>query len=291
MRPVRRLLVPSLVSALTLACAPPASVPASAGRAPVVIAPPTDSFAPPWVIRHDGAMRTHDIRVVAELATSADAVDTALVTDTIMSELVASWSEASMSWPRRILGRVDQYRVGRHTDSLSTSADLPLPLSFSTSQAAPGAQPTFVAPDVAGCGIPGLSAVHGLRDLWLSLPDTLQPGAAWRDTSTYRFCRDGIPLLASVEREFHVLGARSSPLGLVVDVRRTSTGRIEGAGVQFGDSVRIEGVAAGEMTYELAASGARVLSGTGTSSLTLTLRGTRRTHRMTQRSRIEIRER
>ncbi len=282
-----------MVAATTSACARGTAAPERprpAAPAPVVVVD-TPSIAAPWVVRRTAVPHEHRILVTATLESR---VDTTTRTDTVRSELVATWQGpgADNVWPRRFAGTLDDYRTGSGADSLAGVGGLALPLPFSALQRSPSVQPEFTAPDAAACGDAGGGLVQGVRDLWIALPDTLRPGATWRDSSTYVLCRDSIPLHVTVVRAFEVAGAASLGAdGIVATIVRRTTSRLRGTGTQFGDPVTIEGQGEGLMMFEVAIAGGRVRGASGDAVLTLTLRGSRRSQELTQRSRTEILER
>ncbi len=275
------------------ACAPGTPAPERPRPSP----PPSEavvdspSVSAPWVVRRTGASHEHRIIVSATLESR---VDTVVRFDSVRSELLATWRgpTSSSGWPRGLIGTVDAYAVAAGGDSLVAVAGLQLPLSFAASQRSAQVQPEFSAPDAASCASIAGGIVQGVRDLWLSLPDTLRAGATWRDSAAYVVCRDSIPLALTVVRTFEVGRAASiGAEGLVITIMRRTVSQLRGSGTQFGEPVTIEGRGEGMMIYEVGLSGARVRGATGDAVLTLTLRGSRRVQELTQRSRTEILER
>jgi hypothetical protein len=269
------------------ACAPTAAPPA-ARPVPVIEPVERDPMTPPWRVQRTGAPQTQTIDVVAELVSR---VDTLRRVDSLQSELTVRWSSPSVSFPRRFLGGLQDYRVAVGVDSLATPPGLFLPIPFSAEQSDPSRQPVFTTPDAGRCDSPSYSLLHGVRDVWLSLPESLHPGQEWSDSAEYVVCRDSIPLRTAVDRLFRVTGALTRDSAVVVTIERRTTTTITGEGLQFGEPVRIEGAGEGALMLEVALDGARVVFGSGESELRLTLIGRRRTQELTQRSRIAIRER
>lgn len=293
MRPgARALILTWLATAVVsaVACAP--AGPRSPGRAPApeVVAEQPEPAPEAWVVRRDGTPRRHAFWIRAELASQRDA-DTTVRLDSLHARFEVAWSEPTTTWPRRWIGAVSNYRSGAVADSLTVVPELTTPLRFVAGQATPGTGPVFGEPDLGRCDLPGSGALLAVRDLWPPLPDTIRPGQVWRDSTTAVVCLDSIPVVTVVRREFEVVGTVDAPQDVVLEVVRRSVTTLRGSGRQFGDSVRVEGRGDAVMVYRIAPDGARILSADGDATLTVTLRGSRRSAGTTQRSRIEIRER
>ncbi len=244
-----------------------------------------DSAAPPWHVRGTERPRAQRVDVVAALESRIDSVTRV---DTISSRAWYDWSEYPGSSPRRVAGMVRAFAVRSGGDSLWRVLDAPaLPVSFVAESPWPGAAPELVLPRAEACDAQA-AIVPGWRETWVAPPATLVVGTTWRDSSSTPVCRDGIVLRTATQREFVVTGAVLRDGALRILVRRRSAGTITGSGVQFGDSVRFEGRLEGEMQLELLPAGAVIASGSGTSTLHLTMRGRRRTQELVQRSALEI---
>ena len=246
-----------------------------------------DPFGAPWVVR-DGGMRRSQLVEVRALLTSQ--VDSFVRVDTLRSLLEFAWGDVPETDPPRIAGLVSDARVGLGGDSLATPRGLTLPYSFTSEIRAPTAQPTFLVPDAAACNSAAAALVHGVRETWLSLPDTLWPGRSWRDSTNYPTCRDGVALTLEVVREFTPTGARLRDGQLVVLLTRRTRSTVRGEGTQFGEPISITGEGEGEMTLEVALVAGAIMVAEGTSELRLEMRGRRRVQHLVQESRILIRE-
>lgn len=293
MRPGARALILSWLATAVVtavACAP--AGPRGPGRAPApeVVAEQPEPSPEAWVVRRDGTPRRHEFLIRAELASQRDA-DTTVRLDSLHARFEVGWSEPTTTWPRRWIGAVSDYRSGAVADSLTVVPELTTSLRFVAGQATPGTGPTFSEPDLARCDAPGVGALLAVRDLWPSLPDTLRAEQAWHDSTTSVVCLDSIPVVTTVRREFRVVGGVGATPDVVLEVVRRSVTTLRGAGRQFGDSVRVEGRGDAVMVYRIAPDGARILAADGEATLTVTLRGSRRSAGTTQRSRIEIRKR
>jgi hypothetical protein len=216
--------------------------------------------------------------------------DTLVRVDTLSGELEVAWSDVPGSAPPRIAGLVSDYRAARGADAAMAPAGITLPFSFTAERRAEGTQPTFVIPDAARCDLPIAAAVQPLRDLWMSPPDTLREGAAWEDSTRHNICRDGVMIEVATHRRFTATGARLRDGQLVVLVARASRTTLAGAGLQFGDSVFVVGAGEGNATLELSLGGGVIIAGEGTSELRVDFRGSRRSQRVVQESRLTIRE-
>jgi hypothetical protein len=165
---------------------------------------------------------------------------------------------------------------------------LSMPVSFLATQQRPDAQPAFTQPADTACDARA-AVVQALRETWLAPPGRLAVGTAWRDSSEYLLCRDGIPLRARSVRSYVVDGAEVYAGQLVVRVQRASATTLAGRGVQFGDSVTIGGAGNATATLRLSLDGAAIVAGEGSSELRLQLEGRRRTQQLVQHGALVIR--
>lgn len=263
------------------------------GRAKPDATPPVDGVAVPrdpaaaWIVRRTGAPVEQTIHIAAVLESRYDTVSAPRI-DTVQSQLTVTWSEPSMGYPRRFLGSVTDYRVGGVVgDTLSRLPEIALPFSFNARQPVPSSIPEFITPG-ADCGVSPGMVVPVVRELWLSMPDTLRPGREWADSGTYTVCRDSIPLTVRVTRLFRVVDGTWRDSAVVVRVERRSTTRLDGSGRQFGEPVRITGEGTGTMMYEVDVQSGVAAFASGDAELHLTLISRRRTQQLTQRSRISL---
>ena len=130
--------------------------------------------------------------------------------------------------------------------------------------------------------------MQGVRDLWLSLPDTIDAEMRWADSSSHVSCRDSIPLTTTVHRDFRVTGAMVREGEVVLTIERRTRTHVEGAGLQLGDSVTISAEGSGAAMFEVSLATGTAVFASGESELRLTLRGSRRTQSLVQRSRISL---
>lgn len=251
-----------------------------------VPAPAVDAAAPPWRTTDAGAPRSQRLRAAAVLHTR---VDSAVRSDTITSDIVVSWSQVPDSVPARFVGMLERYAVRVNADTAwRTPAALELPSPFVAVQERPNSQPLLLFPRGGSCDSPAAIATEAWRDSWLQLPASVTPNSAWSDTTDYTLCRDGIPLVVRAVRRFVVEGVRPGAEGLLLLLRRESQLALAGHGVQFGDSVQVQGEGSGSLQLAVALRGGAIVAGDGTSTLRLELRGSRRTQVLEQHSTLTL---
>lgn len=252
--------------------------------------PPASPLAAPWVVQRTGAQVEQTITVDAsvDLRSFIDDSLAQVRTDTLRSELTATWSMPDAEYPRRVAGTVTMYQIRESDDSLRAPAGVRLPIPFVAQQDAPTWQPRFITPDAAACADPAAVIVQGMREVWLSLPDTLRPGQTWRDSTSHVVCRDSIPLRIDVARTFRVTSALLRDGALIVSVERRTSTTFEGAGTQFGEPVIITGEGEGATMFEVALADGAVVFASGDSELRMTFTGRRKREDVVQRSRISI---
>jgi hypothetical protein len=279
----RALLVTATVTLMT-ACGgalPAARAPEAAPAA----AEPVDLLATPWRLGNGRAVRTQRIQVEAQLTSR---VDSAVRTDSVASELVVSWGDDLRSSSAPLPVRLVQYSVRVAPDTLWR---VPPGVTIGAELAAipvRGAVPALCSDPAPACTAANIAAVQGWQESWLGLPNAMELGTTWHDSTTYTVLRDSIPLAVTSVREFTVREAVVRAGAVVVIVDRRSTQQLDGEGRQFGEAVRITGSGEGVMRLEVALTSGAVLRGDGTSLLTLKLVGRRRTQTLTQESHLTI---
>ena len=277
---------PLVLALMAGACSP--LLPSQGRRGPATpVARAVDPLAPPWVVRDAGMRRKQQVEVRALLTSQ---VDSLVRVDTLRSFLEVAWSSVPGTTPPRVAGLITDVRGALGDAGLTAPAGLSLPFSFTSEIRDASSQPTFLVPDASSCSSVAGTVVHGVRETWLTLPDTLAPGRVWADSSVYLTCRDGIALTVEVVREFTPSVARRRDGQLVVLITRRSRSRVAGDGVQFGEPIVLLGEGEGLLSLEVALVGGVILYGEGTSELRLEMRGRRRSQRLVQESRILIRE-
>lgn len=270
---------------LTAGCAPaPRSGPAPRpGAAPA--AAPRDSLAGPWALRNAGRPRA---AVIVQRAELRSRVDSTWRVDSVASRTALEWSVAVGRVSSRVLGMVRSFELMIAGDSgWRAPAGLQFPVTFAASIEAEGAQPHLELSPALLCEARG-AAVQAFRETWLAAPPLVQRGATWRDSTTYPLCRDGIPLSATVVRDYEVVGSAVRDGALVLEVQRRSRSQLSGRGVQFGDTVQVAGQGAGDATLFVSPDCGAVVTARGQSVLRLELRGRRRTQELVQTGALEI---
>lgn len=279
----------AFVVACAVACAPP---PASVPRAE---RPPPDGIldSPAGarrVVRPSSAIRSHLVHLDAILVSRVDTVER---TDSLRATLGTTWTYAAppsgaRDVPARIAGSLTAFGVAFGGDAvMETPTALFLPVVYAAEHSSRERQPVFTLPRAEECGS-AAAALATLRELWVSLPETLTVGAAWADSAEFTTCRDSIPLVVSSARSHRVVGFESRAGHVVVRVDRSSLVRMSGAGSQFGEPLQVDAEGSGSTQLEISLESGAILSGTGESELRMTMRGRRRTQQLVQRTRLSI---
>jgi len=250
--------------------------------APAISTPPRAfNTTGPWVLAVAASQRvTIDTRAVVAIAS-----DTLTRIDTMQATLGASFVWASAAH-QRLDGLLADYRVSVGGVPPTAPAGLQVNKPFSAARTGAGAGVSFTLPaESSACTDPALSALQGLYDAWIPLPDTLRIGQVWSDTVQTLSCRDRIPLRAVVVRQFRVQQAEvENDARVVVVIDRTSRGRMSGAGEQFGEPVSLEGESTGTLRYIVDPALGRPLRASGTTSLKLSLKSKLRNQAVRQES-------
>lgn len=282
----RRFLIVWVVAASAACVAPrvrqmPAPAPTTA------VSPATPSLAGPWAL---GAFPASHKVVLSTQATVTIAGEGTTRVDTVQSVLAATYAWASRAH-LRLDGSLTDYRAGFGTQPLNVPAGLQLPRAFTAE--APGQMASFafrLPPESAACTDPALSALQGLHEAWVRLPDTLRTGAEWSDTVRTLSCRDRVPLRGSVARRFRIVRGELEADGrVVVMIDRFARGRLAGDGEQFGERVHLAGESSGTLRYAVDPVTGQILRATGASTLTLVLTSSRRTQQVRQESQLTVR--
>jgi hypothetical protein len=243
----------------------------------------------PWALSFAASQKVSiDTRAVVTIAS-----DTVTRVDTVQATLGASfvWTPASApGGRRRVDGLLIDYRVSVGGAPPSAPGGLQPNRPFSAVRSAAGGGLSFTLPaENLACTDPTLSALQGMHDAWIPLPDTLVIGREWSDTVHTLSCRDRIPLRAVVVRRFRVQRAEvDAGSRVVVVIDRTSRGRIAGAGEQFGEPVSLDGESTGTLRYTIDPALGRPLRASGTASLNLSLNSKRRNQAVRQESALTL---
>ncbi|MHB0964496.1 MAG: hypothetical protein ACYC5V_14950 [Gemmatimonadaceae bacterium] len=257
--------------------------------APSVPATPTPhsalNTAGPWTLAVAPSQKvTINTRAVVTITS-----DTITRVDTVQATLGASFVWASAAH-RRVDGLLADYRVSVGGAPPAAPAGLKMNKPFSATRTGTSAGLSFTLPaESSACTEPALSALQGMYDAWIPLPDTLVIGREWADTVHTLSCRDRIPLRSVVARRFRVQRAEvEAGTRVVVTIERTSRGRISGAGDQFGEPVSLEGESTGTLRYIIDPALGRPVRASGTSSLKLSLKSKLRNQAVRQESALTL---
>jgi hypothetical protein len=214
--------------------------------------------------------------------------DPATRTDTLSATLDASYSWARLA-RRRVSGSLTDYRVAVGINGAATPAGLTLARSFVAEEPPAGGSVAFQLPaESSACTDPALSALQGLQDAWIPIPDTLSVGREWSDTVHTLSCRDRLPVRGVIVRQFRAQRAEIENGRVILTVDRRSKGRMTAEGDQFGEQVSLGGEHAGSMHYVLDVESGRLLRATGTATLDLTFKSRRRNQRVRQAGELTI---
>lgn len=169
-------------------------------------------------------------------------------------------------------------------------ARMPLPAPY-TAPAVVGAPPTPASrlassnPCEGNLGV----ALQGLRELLVTTPDTVAVGSSWADSSTYRTCRDGIPLEVVARRRFTLDGAATDSLGrTTLAVTRRSNLSYSGWDARGDDTTWVSGRGVGELRYRLDGATGAVGNAEGSGSLDVEVRTGTKRQRATQATSTRI---
>lgn len=235
----------------------------------------------PWVLTAAPSQKvTIDTRAVVTIAS-----DTVTRMDTVQATLAASFVWASAA-RRRVDGLLADYRVSVAGAPPAAPPGLQVNRPFSATRSAANTALLFTLPaENSACTDPTLSALQGLHDAWIPLPDTLVIGREWADTVQTLSCRDRIPLRAVVLRRFRVQRAEvEDGTRVLVVIERTSRGRMSGAGEQFGEPVSLDGESSGTLRYIVDPALGRPVRASGTTLLKLALKSKLRNQAVRQES-------
>jgi hypothetical protein len=251
--------------------------------APVVVAAaPADGG--PWLYRPATQRRS---ATLDQQATIEIRQDTLTRTDTVSLHVDVAYTMFART--NRVTGAISAYRVHAGIAAPGTPPGLGVPFPFAGDFPSRTRQLELTQPaSQTACASPAFGAAQSLRDLWFQPPDTLRIGTIWSDSSTYIFCRDGIPLRTTSQREFRVTAFADDGERLVLTIVRRAHGTLRGDGAPAGAPLMISGTTTGDLTYQLAPATGELLSASGTSLLEFTLTSKLRTQQVRQSSRLTV---
>lgn len=284
-----RLRLVLLAAAATLATGAACGVRPATRQAPRLPAPAATAGAlsttGPWL--HAGLYATQGITIVTR-AVVVIRGDPATRTDTLSATLGASYSWVR-SARRRVSGSLTDYRVAAGAGAPAVPVGLTPNRAFAAEESSVTGALTFQLPaESSACTDPALSALQGLHDAWIPLPDTLRLGREWSDTVQTLSCRDRLSVRGTSVRQFRLQRAEIEGGRVLLLIDRRSKGRLTAEGDQFGEHVSLGGENSGTMLYVLDAVSGRLLRASGASSLDLAFKSRRRNQRVTQESELAL---
>lgn len=132
------------------------------------------------------------------------------------------------------------------------------------------------------CRAPTASIADATRDLWVRMPAEVAVGDVWRDSAHYVVCRDGVPLGATVVRDYRVTAIVDAPDDESVTIARRTTVALRGEGLLRRDTVGVTARGTGDATLIWSARTGWLVEATGRGSLELEARTAGRVQRVTQ---------
>lgn len=253
---------------------------------------PIESPAPPaapavptsWVIARDLLAREYLVEQAAEISITTDSGTSTDTSTLVVEATVRSTTGGGVS------GLVRSASV---RSAAATNASFPgvvLPLVFSGTPPSRGSQHQLTGRNVPAdpCQSPSHVLLGSIRDLFVSLPDTVKLGTTWADSGHYDGCRGGARLIGSSVRRFSLRSyeVRDGQALLLVDHRSTS--RLRGMATRSGDTTVVEGVGSGSGEFAIDAISGAIVSMTTSASLEISIRGAVRLERARQLLRTRI---
>jgi hypothetical protein len=151
-----------------------------------------------------------------------------------------------------------------------------------------GALTSLQATPTASCQGGVDPAVANAGELIVRLPATLSAGTSWRDTATVVTCRGEVPLSATVEREYRVVGPTTWHEAPALQIERRTTTSIQGSGSQGGQTISVSGSGSSTSTLYIDRATAVLLGASGESHSTLTVTTPRASLPLRQDTRDQI---
>ena len=198
--------VPALVAMTALAACGgrastgPLPVPTPDAPPPVPPAPTTTAPAPaPRAFAYNPGSYSYELR--SEAVTTA--LDGDRRSDTATTQMVVSFRvEPATDGQLRAIGTVDSFAVRSSTPGAApaTVAAFPFELAISSS----GQILTSPSDSAGACATPTSVPMTLVRELIVSVPVTLQPGAAWEDSVRATTCRAMLPITTHSTRRNRV---------------------------------------------------------------------------------------
>ena len=238
---------------------------------------PIESPAPPaaptvptsWVIARDLLAMEYLVEQAAEISITTDSGTSTDTSTLFIAATVRSTEGGGVSG----LVRSASVRSAAATDA--SFPGVVLPLVFSGPAPRRGSQHQLTGRNVPAdpCQSPSHVLLGSIRDLFVSLPDTLKLGTTWADSGQSSGCRGGARLNGSATRRFSVRSyeVRDGQPLLLVDHR--STTRLRGMATRGGDTTVVDGIGSGSGELAIDAITGAVVSMTTSASLEIAIRG------------------
>jgi hypothetical protein len=265
------------LAGLLVACS--GSVP----RQPVSVAP-TDVAPRPvetrWRVAPDFLSREYRVEHVAEVrsvARDVPSVDSVSLVVTATRRLVEDGSFAGLV----------ESAVVRGPGSAPVSIEgIRFPFAY-VARGDAGFGTVLSAPTSSvGCS-PTTVVLGALRDLFVTLPDSVYRGVSWREAGSYTACREGVPLSVSSTHDYTILG-RDTVAGQLL-VRREATIQVLGQAFRGTDTTTIRGSGSGSAVLRLSAQTGMIEALDGNAELELAVTGAVRREDARQISRTRVR--
>lgn len=253
---------------------------------------PAESPAPPaaptiptsWVIARDLLAREYLVEQAAEISITTDSGTSTDTSTLIVAASVRSTAGGGVSG----LVRSASVRSAAATDM--SFPGVVLPLVFSGPPPSRGSQHQLTGRNVPAdpCQSPAHALLGSIRDLFVSLPDTLRLGTTWADSGQSVGCRGGARLIGGTTRRFSVRSYEVLDGHALLLVDHRSTSRLRGMATRGSDTTVVEGVGSGSGEFAIDASSGAIVSMTTSASLEISIRGAVKLERARQVLRTRV---
>lgn len=268
----------------------------AACRAPVPrqSLPPAESPAPisapvapaRWIFARDLLAKEYLVEQAAEIFVTADS---GTATDSSTLVIAAAVRPTADGGVAGLIRSAVLRASGAPEMSIS---GLVLPMAFTGAASTPGIQHSLSGRAVSAdpCQTPAHSVLNSIRDIVVSVPDTLTIGQTWGDSGRADACRGGARLLMYTTRRFAVRSYEVREGRSVLRVDRRTTLRLSGTASRSGDTTVVEGLGSGTGEVVLDATTGALVEATASSTLEISVRGAVRSERARQLLRTRVRQ-
>jgi hypothetical protein len=129
------------------------------------------------------------------------------------------------------------------------------------------------------------------RQVLISTPGLLKPGAVWQDTTSSQTCRGRIPLDTQTITTYRVHEPMDSAGALLLQVSRSTTLTLTGTGFQGSHAITVIGTGQGEAVLTFSLDRGAFLESSGETSMQLSFEAGRQSQTIRQTSSSQIRPR